>query len=422
MRIQVLQTAPDVRARLFYVRIRSLMANILLAWELGAGLGHLTQHVPILQRLKQGGHRLFAAVKDLSRVQATFAGLDLTCFQAPVKVAKSADQIEPPRSHAHILHNNGFSRPDELAAMAAAWRNLYHLVRPDLIVFDHAPTALLAARGLDVRRAAIGTGFCCPPPVAPFPDFRPWLLDPELALGRDEEPLLANANRVLDAWPAEPLGRLADLYRDVDDTFLTTFPELDHYPARGDAAYYGAWVTAGGLPPDWPAAPGKRIFAYLKPFDTLPDLLAALRDLRLPTLVFLDGASPSLRDHYESPALRFAPGRLDLQAVGATCDLAVLNGGHNATAVLLLAGRPVLTVPLNLEQAYNGSAVARLEAGLGALPDRPQDYRPVLRELLGNDRYRGGAQRFAARHEHYDAAEQVRRISDRLACLAEGGQ
>lgn len=413
---------PTTGVRAFFRRIRSLMANILLAWEIGAGLGHLTQHVPILQRLKQTGHRLFAAVKDLSRVQATFGGLDVTCFQAPVKVGLSADQIDPPRSHAHILHNCGFSQPQELAAMAAAWRNLYQLVRPDLIVFDHAPTALLAARGLSARRATIGTGFCCPPPVTPFPDFRPWLPNPALTLLRDEEQLLANANQVLEAWQVAPLGRLADLYHDVDDTFLTTFPELDHYPARGGATYYGAWVTAGGLPPDWPAAAGKRIFAYLKPFATLPELMTALRDLQFPTLVFLDGMNPSLRDNYESPALRFAPARLDLQAVGATCDLAVLNGGHNATVVMLLAGRPTLHVPLNLEQAYNGSSVARLEAGLGALPERPQDYRPVLRELLVNDRYRDGAQRFAARYEHYDADEQIRRISDRLACLAESAR
>src|SRR5262245_34668387 len=119
------------------------MAKILVAWELGGGLGHLTPLVPIVERLRDHGHRLFAAVRDLSGIDTVFAGLDVTYLQAPVKVSKSPDRIEPPRTFAHILHNSGFARPAELRAMAEAWRSLYRLVEPDLIVFDHAPTALL---------------------------------------------------------------------------------------------------------------------------------------------------------------------------------------------------------------------------------------------------------------------------------------
>ena len=71
--------------------------------------------------------------------------------------------IEPTCTFAQILHNCGFGDAAELATMAEAWRKLYDFVRPDLIIFDHAPTALLASAGYPVRRALIGTGFFSPP-------------------------------------------------------------------------------------------------------------------------------------------------------------------------------------------------------------------------------------------------------------------
>ena len=133
------------------------MAQILFAWELGGGLGHLTPLVPLVRRLRECGHRVVAAARDLSRIDTLFAGIDVTYLQAPVKMARSADQFDPPRTFAHILHNNGFAQPAELRAMAGAWRSLYRLVDPDLVVFDHSPTALLAARDLPARPPLCGS-------------------------------------------------------------------------------------------------------------------------------------------------------------------------------------------------------------------------------------------------------------------------
>jgi len=403
------------------------MATIAIAWELGGGLGHLTPLAPIVQRLRQSGHDLFAVVRDLSRIDAIYAGLEVSYLQAPVKISHGADTIEPPRSFAHVLHNSGFSNPVELAGMAEGWRTLFRLVDPDLILFDHSPTALLAARGGRARRAVIGNGFFCPPDVHPLPDFRPWMTDPndplavQLAterLRQDEDHVLANVNRVLDRWHLEPLERLAQLYRDVDDTFLATFPELDHYPGRVGGRYYGTWPSSGGRTPEWPNGPGKRIFAYQKPFAGLRELLTALRRLGCPTLVYIDGVSPKLREEFSSPLLHFVSERLDLVAVGATCDLAILNGGHNVVALMLLAGKPSLTIPLNLEQAYNGSSVAKLEAGLGALPERPQDFEPTLKVLLTEEKFTAGAQAFAARYAGHNPEARIDEITRRLEELA----
>lgn len=38
-------------------------------------------------------------------------------------------------------------------------------VEPDAVVFDHSPTALLAAKARTFRKTLLGSGFICPPPA-----------------------------------------------------------------------------------------------------------------------------------------------------------------------------------------------------------------------------------------------------------------
>ena len=46
------------------------MGNILFTWELGGGLGHLMQIQPLAKAMGERGHKVFAALTDLSRARS----------------------------------------------------------------------------------------------------------------------------------------------------------------------------------------------------------------------------------------------------------------------------------------------------------------------------------------------------------------
>jgi len=395
------------------------MATILLTWELGAGLGHLMNLRPIAGELSRRGHRVVAAMRDLSLARQML-GAELTFLQAPFKHQRM-QEINPCCTFAQLLHNIGFCDVDELTTMLGAWRAIFDYVRPDLIIFDHSPTALLAARGSPARKAMIGTGFCVPPDLTPYPNLRPWLRVDRARLDADEQRVLENANTALAIANQPRLERVGELFGAVDGNFLLCFPELDCYPERSGAEYLGIWTAKMGEPPQWPTGVGRKVFAYVKPFPALPQLLHELCRLANATLIYAPGIDPRLQKQFTSDRVCYAAAPVEMEQAARECDVAILNGTFASSAAMLLAGKPALHVPIFLEQATNARAVERLGAGISAPSTNAAAIIAGLRTLLALDQYASAARRFAAKYAGFDAERQVRRVVDRADELATNG-
>jgi UDP:flavonoid glycosyltransferase YjiC (YdhE family) len=385
------------------------MATVLLTWELGGGLGHLMNLRPVAAELLRRGHRVFAALRDLSLAREILGDSGVVYLQAPFKHQRM-QEIHPCCTFAHILHNIGFSNVDELTTMTGAWRQLFEHVRADLIVFDHSPTALLAARGWQARKALIGTHFFSPPDISPLPNLRNWLPVDAARLLADEHRILANMNAMLARSNEPPLQRVAELFASVDENFLLSFAELDCYARPRDVNYLGMWSANIGDPPQWPPGMGRKVFGYLKPFPELHQLLHALSRVPNPTLIYAPGIDPRLRAQFQSEHLRFADGPVEMSQAARECDLAILNGTFASTTAMLLAGKPALHIPIFLEQATNARAVEHLGAGICAPPNNPAAIVAGMRCLL--------AQRFAACYARFDPDRQIQRVIDRVEQLA----
>ena len=394
------------------------------------------QLLPLAESLSRAGHTVVVALRHLERAADVLGRAGVFYLPAPHKSAAPA-RFPKALAHGQFLVNLGFGDDDELFALASAWRNLIRSVGPDLIVCDHSPTALLAARAFpEMKRVVIGSGFCVPPSKEcvsedvprPWAPLRPAVVavDPAPALAVEAE-VLSRCNWLLGQWGEEPMERLSQLYGDADETLLTTFPELDHFRDREGAGYWGPvmgapddggrgtngeWPPTRDLPPEYrgEGAGGRRVFAYLKATPSAGDVLGALRKLGCVTLAYLDGATPAMRERLSSTTGRVAPKRVDVAKAAAECDVAVLNGGHGVTAQMLLAGKPVLAVPLVLEQQMTGEALRRIGAGESAPPRRGEPWewtgRAKLEAVLTDDRYAEGARRFALRYVAFDPRRQ----------------
>ncbi|MGA7983610.1 MAG: nucleotide disphospho-sugar-binding domain-containing protein [Burkholderiales bacterium] len=395
---------------------------ILYCWEHGGGLGHLARFLPVARKLAARRIEVVWAVRDLARVHAVFPPAEFPLWQAPTWLHRTRGLPEPPVSYPDLLLRNGYLDPGYLEGIVRGWRSLIERLAPRVVVADYAPGAMLAARGMHTRVTTIGHGFFTPPPGSPMPSFFPLVKGLEARLADAEAQVIASANMVLGNLAAPLLQHLADLFQ-VDEQFLTTVPELDHYRGRTGGRYWG--VLADSLRRDsnagWPAGDGPRVIVYLDgTHPWLPAALDAIKTLGLRALVYAPGMSRRDQDRLPPTHFSFSAAPLEIAAAAAQSDAALLSAGHGSVAMVLRAGKPMVLLPAHAEQAVTARNV--FDLGAGFTPgDGPPESRQVcvaLEKVLGDPLPRRRAEAFAARYAADDPEAVSGRVAARIAELA----
>ena len=340
------------------------------------------------------------------------------CYQAPHWIPPISG-LPDAATAAETLIRFGYLETAALTGLCRAWRNLFDLLRPDLLFCDFAPTALLAARGRGIPTAVSDTGYGIPPACAPLPLYRWWLPNPPPPLPGAEERVLATMNTIASVFDAPPYAAVHEVFRG-DRTFLCTFRELDHYPDRTGERYHGviAHLTAGQAPA-WPQGKEPRVFAYLQPeYPGLTALLSALVAAKVRVVAFVPGLDAQTRDSLRNRRLTFAERPVRMDVVRDQCDAAVCHAGLGTTASLLSGGRPLLLLPTQLEQGMIAMRVQQLGAGL-ACDDRRlhPSAATLVGELLGRRELRFAAQHFAQTYRDRPQAQTLTEIVDESLAL-----
>lgn len=340
--------------------------RVLLVWELGAQFGHFGTLLPIADALAAEGHDIVFALRDLSHAYPLI-GKRYTYLQAPVR----QDARQPARrfeSFADILLHAGFDDADVLGGLVSAWRSLYAQIRPDWVIFDHAPVALLSAHGLHFKKTCVGTGFSIPPGDKYFPRLRYWLPDTEHETAhRQGSHLLAltNGSRAIQRLGMPALECLPEIFWGAARK-LTTLPSLDHYPNRPAADYIGPIGELGQGVPFETHGQEQWIFCYLwaRHRGSL-DLLKALADIQdfktLAVVPDLPDQSP-MRQQYKNLSITRLP--INLSSLSQWAKLIVCHAGHGTLALAVIQGIPSINRPITLEQSMLAKRVEEAEAGI----------------------------------------------------------
>jgi len=192
------------------------MARALFAWELGGDLGHARRTLHVARELQALGHQVAFAFLDLTPLGGE-APDSAEWFQAPVIQAPPPPTTAPVNA-SEILLNRGFGDAAAVVGGLRGWFGLFSLWKPDVLVADYAPGALLAARAVGLKRIAIGTGFSSPPVEDPMPPLRNWAPPADAELNRADSRLVAgtaeafkrlgaNEGLVMVAEPPDALDR-----------------------------------------------------------------------------------------------------------------------------------------------------------------------------------------------------------------------
>ena len=392
------------------------MAKIEFAWELGAGTGHVTTLLPIAAAMKARGHAARFFLRDLSSGADLEGAKEIPREGAPVWTGPAT--IEAPLNLGEILMNFGYHHAPQHKALIDAWRE--RLQGSHAVVANVAPAAHLAARTLGIPSFEVSQGFHAPPPGMPSPPLRHWEPAPRARLEASDRRVLEVINTVLQGYGSRPLGSLGELF--ADRLMLLTYPELDIYSERGPSDYYGITDSGEGkAAPAWPGGEGPRLFAYLYSyFKGLEPLLAAIAARRQPALVFCRGIDARLREKYAGSSIHFAAEAMAVSRVLPGADIVVCHASHQMTAQALLAGKPALLLPTQLEQFLIMRRVVRFGAGLGIAPDAPNpDYAAALSALAANGEYAAKAQDFARRYAGHSRAAALATMIGRIEAALE---
>lgn len=332
------------------------MALILLAQELGSGLGHVTKLLPIARALAQRGHRAVFALPEPRLLTPLLNDDRYTVIASPRWPASLDTAPFNGRTYSDILARRGYLEQGRLRAMVGAWQGVVDALRPDLIVADHSPTLCLSVAGV-VPVVHIGSGFTVPPvDQDTFPPFRSAVTD-----YAQQDTVLKSIQAVQRVFRRPVPERITDLFAGAQH-FVCVAPELDPYTKRRTTPAMGTHHPSP-VHTSLPDAP--KVFVYLKQGEAQTrEIIQFLLQGSVEGAAYIAGADQRTKMALAQTGFHVFERPPPLREVLPGVSAVIHHGGVGTAGEAMTAGRVQITAPRFAEQTCNSNAVKALGIGV----------------------------------------------------------
>jgi UDP:flavonoid glycosyltransferase YjiC (YdhE family) len=345
--------------------------RVLLAWELGQNLGHLARLLTVAQTLDAAGAELIWAVPQHALHSVWLASAPGLKTLAPPLWDQQApkDSLRSVHSYADILALVGFAQPDVIKSRVAAWREVFTQHRIQKVVLDYAPNAQWAAYQAGLPAAQITNGFDSPPADCPVfgVSMRGPMLEKRNAaqLEAVNQGLAASLNSDVNWFTnsSTPLQTLLNYPTRWYDCLNLTDP----YGPRTDGTYVGPLGQLSHcVQVPWPDGPptSQKVLVYLRQEPLMRDVLQALSLAKARVIAFWPDATPQALLKLSQGSCTISTQAIDLHKALPECDAVVNYGSAGLVSQTLMAGKPQLMMPSDVEKHLIASRVAACGAGL----------------------------------------------------------
>lgn len=327
--------------------------HIAYCWELGRGYGHVARINQIANDESLSSCQFSFILRELNKshvIDKTHRG---NLYQAP-HVNLPIQGFSP--NFSHLLLRCGWQEPQSAIAIISAWINLFESIKPDVVFLDHAPSAGVAAILLGIPHRQLGNGFETPPCADPMPSLQ-LHLQPDIAKLKQVD---QDLNLVLDKVEHEFTGRnqqmirLQSLFR-PEQCLIVGSPLLDHYGNRDSQWRYREILTQANVPEQDLSVLSDNtkpnLFFYLEAGTPGLAELLSLLCTKFTVFGYVTNVSDVTQlDRLEKTGAVIFRGLLNVDQALTVSEAVVCNAGVGLVAQAINVAKPLLVLPMQLEQ------------------------------------------------------------------------
>ncbi|MEM6902843.1 MAG: nucleotide disphospho-sugar-binding domain-containing protein [Pseudomonadota bacterium] len=347
----------------------------LLAWEMGAGLGHIRRLLTVAEAMKSRGYEPVIAQRTIHTLadEVREAGISMIPIPPQISLAPKGQPFRA-MTYADIMAICGYARMDVLRPILDAWDGLLAHIQPDVVIGDYCPILPMAVRSR-LPFVAFGDGFVVPP-------HEPEIFPPLRAEGEPIKPveqITEDVNGLLRERGQDEISHLGQLVAG-DAQVVTTLPELDIYHAHRSIEAVGPLDEP---PPVRPMPKEAHLFVYLAAdFANSRKALQAVANMKVSAEAFIRDAPEQLRNALRNNGMTVHDTPPPLAEVLSRATVILHHGGMGTLETALAMGCAQILMPRHLEQSLNAGNLRNRKIAEIIRGDDMDHYQQVLTKAM----------------------------------------